>query len=166
MVNEGIKGKEVRVIDADGSQLGIMSIKKAKEIALSKDLDLVNISPKASPPVCKIMDYGKYCFEISKKEKESRKNQKAVEIKEIRLSVNIGNHDFETKLNHAKKFLNGGQRIKVILKFKGREMMHINLGENLINKFIDGCSEVGSVEKRPKVEGRSLICYLVPRQAK
>lgn len=166
MVNERIKSKEVRVIDSDGSQLGIMSMKEAREIALSKDLDLVNISPKATPPVCKIMDYGKYCFEISKKEKEFRKNQRVIEVKEIRLSVNIGNHDFDTKLNHAKKFLNGGHRIKVIVKFKGREMMHINLGEDLINKFIEACSEVGSVEKQPKMEGRNLTCYLVPRQTK
>lgn len=166
MVNEEIRAKEVRVIDSDGTQLGIMSIKQAREIAISKDLDLVNISPKAVPPVCKIMDYGKYCFEIAKKEKESRKNQRIVEIKEIRLSVNIGAHDFNTKLNHAQKFLKSGHRIKIAVKFKGREMMHQNLGEDLINKFIDSCCEFGSVEKKPKIEGRNLVCFVIPKQSK
>lgn len=166
MVNEGIRVKEVRVIDSDGSQLGIMPVKQAREIAFSKELDLVNISPKATPPVCKIMDYGKYCFEIAKKEKEARKNQRVVEIKEIRLSVNIGAHDFNTKLTHAQKFLKTGHRIKIVVKFKGREMMHQNLGEDLINRFVESCSEFGSVEKPPKIEGRNLICFVAPKQSK
>ncbi|MBP0979762.1 MAG: translation initiation factor IF-3 [Oscillospiraceae bacterium] len=166
MVNEGIRVKEVRVIDSDGSQLGIMPVKQAREIAFSKELDLVNISPKATPPVCKIMDYGKYCFELAKKEKEARKNQRVVEIKEIRLSVNIGAHDFNTKLNHAQKFLTSGHRIKIAVKFKGREMMHQNLGEDLIKKFVDSCSEYGSVDKPPKIEGRNLICFVAPKQSK
>ncbi len=166
MINEGIKSKEVRVIDSNGAQLGIMSIKQAREIALSKELDLVNISPKSNPPVCKIMDYGKYCFEIAKKEKEARKNQKTFEIKEIRLSINIGEHDFNTKVNHALKFLKNGHRIKVTLKFKGREMMHTNLGKELIDKFATACDDFGTIDKKAKMEGRNLICYILPKQTK
>lgn len=166
MINEAIKSKEVRVIDSDGTQLGIMPIRQAKDIATSKDLDLVNISPNSNPPVCKIMDYGKYCFEISKKEKESRKNQKTFEVKEIRLSVNIGEHDFNTKVAHALKFLKNGHRTKITLKFKGREMMHTNLGEELIQKFVEACSDLGNIDKKPKIEGRNLICYILPKQTK
>lgn len=141
-----------------------MSIREAKKIADSKELDLVSISPKATPPVYKIMDYGKYCFEISKKEKEARKNQRVIEVKEIRLSINIGNHDFETKVNHAQKFLKSGHRIKVTVKFKGREMMHTSLGNDLIDKFVKSCFDFGVIDKQPKMEGRSLICYILPKQ--
>ena len=112
------------------------------------------------------MDYGKYCFEISKKEKEARKNQRIAEVKEIRLSVNIGSHDFDTKLSHAMKFLKGGHRIKIIVKFKGREMVHVDLGEKLINRFIESCNSLGAIEKQPKLEGRNLVCFLTPKPTK
>ena len=166
IANDNNRSKEVRVIDSDGSQLGLMTLKKAREIATSKNLDLVNISPKADPQVFKIMDYGKYCFELAKKEKEYRKNQRLIEIKEIRLSVNIGAHDFETKVNHAVKFLKNGNRIKVSVKFKGREMVHQHLGSELIQKFIKACDEFGNPEKAPKMEGRNLICVILPKPIK
>lgn len=165
-MNENNRAKEVRVIDADGSQLGLMSIRKARELAASKNLDLVNVSPKADPQVFKIIDYGKYCFELAKKEKEYRKNQRLIEIKEIRLSVNIGTHDFETKVNQAVKFLKNGHRIKVSVRFKGREMVHQHLGSELMQKFIKACDEFGTSEKAPKMEGRNLIGIMLPKPMK
>lgn len=143
-----------------------MLTKQAREIAFSKELDLVNISPKATPPVCKIMDYGKYCFDVAKKEKEARKNQRVIEIKEIRLSINIGSHDFNTKVKHAQKFLANGHRTKITVKFKGRELMHTNLGSELIKKFIEACSDFGTMEKQPKMEGRNMVCFVLPKQTK
>lgn len=166
LINEEIKGKEVRVIDSDGSQLGIITVKEAQDIAISKNLDLVNIAPLANPPVCKIMDYGKYRFEISKKEKEAKKNQKIVDIKELRLSVNIYVNDFNTKVEHAKKFLKAGNRVKVAIRFRKREIMHTQLGDSLMSKFAESCSEFGIVEKQPKMEGRSMIMYIASKLSK
>ena len=166
LINEDIRDKEVRVIDSDGSQLGIMSSKDALKLALSKNLDLVKIAPQAVPPVCRIMDYGKYRFEQAKREKEARKNQKVIEVKEIRLSLNIDTHDFETKVNHARKFLQGGNKVKVALRFRGREMAHTNMGNGIMEKFAQACSDVGSVDKMPKMEGRSMVMFIAAKPAK
>lgn len=166
LINEEIRDKEIRVIDSDGSQLGIIASKDALKIAMEKNLDLVKIAPQAVPPVCRIMDYGKYRFEQAKRDKEAKKNQKVIEIKEIRLSLNIDTHDFETKLNHAKKFLTSGNKVKVSIRFRGREMAHPELGEEIIKDFAESCSDVGNVEKTPKMEGRSMMMFLSPKAAK
>ena len=166
LINEDIRDKEVRVIDSDGSQLGIMSSKDALKLALSKNLDLVKIAPQAVPPVCRIMDYGKYRFEQAKREKEARKNQKVIEVKEIRLSLNIDTHDFETKVNHARKFLQSGNKVKVALRFRGREMAHTNMGIGIMEKFAQACSDVGNVDKMPKMEGRSMVMFIAAKPAK
>ena len=163
-INDGIKFKEVRVIGSDGSQLGIMPTAKAIEIAYSKDLDLVNISPNAVPPVCKIMDYGKYRFEQTKREKDAKKNQKIIEIKEIRLiGVGIDTHDFETKAKHAMKFLQAGNKVKFSIRFRGRELGHPEIGLDLMNRFAESCSEVGNVEKAAKMEGRNMLMFMAPK---
>lgn len=166
LINEEIRDKELRVIDADGQQLGIMSSRDALKIASDKNLDLVKIAPQATPPVCRIMDYGKYRFELAKKEKEARKNQKIVEIKEIRMSLNIDTHDFETKASHAKAFLTDGDKVKVTVRFRGREMAHTELGNGLLARFAELCSEISTVEKRPKLEGRSMALFLAPKPIK
>lgn len=166
LINEEIRDKEIRVIGAEGEQLGIMSSKDALRLATEKNLDLVEIAPKAVPPVCRIMDYGKYRFEQAKKEKESRKNQKVIEVKEIRLSLNIDTHDFETKLNHAKKFLTAGNKVKVSIRFRGREMAHPELGEVIVKKFAESCSDVANVDKLPKLEGKSMVMFLSAKNAK
>ena len=163
MINDEIRDKEVRLIDSDGSQLGIVSSKDAKQIAYEKNLDLVKIAPKATPPVCRIMDYGKYKFEAAKKEKEARKNQKTVDVKEIRLSPSIDDHEFNTKLNHAIKFLKGGDRVKVSVRFRGRELHHAQLGEEILKKFAAGVEEVGTVDKMPKLEGRFMNMFVSPK---
>ena len=154
------------MIDADGSQLGIMSSRDAQRVAAEKNLDLVKIAPQAVPPVCRIMDYGKYRFEQAKREKEARKNQKVVEIKEERLSLNIDTNDFNTKVNHALRFLKDGNKVKVSLRFRGREMAHQQLGDTLMTRFAEACAELGSVEKIPKLEGRSMIMFLAPKALK
>lgn len=164
-INEEIREKEVRVIGPDGNPLGIMSSKEALQIAQRENLDLVNISPKAVPPVCKIMNYGKYRFEQAKREKEAKKKQKTVEIKEIRLSLKIDTHDFETKVNQAKKFLEHGDRVKVAIRFRGREMAHPELGNATIKRFADACADVGVIDKLPKMEGRSLIMFISAKPA-
>ncbi len=164
MINEEIREKEVRLIDADGSMLGIMPVKEAQKLANQKNLDLVKIAPQAAPPVCKIMDYGKYMFELAKKEKEARKNQKVISIKEVRLSPNIEDHDFDFKLKNAHKFLVDGDKVKVSVKFRGREMNHTSLGTEVLEKFAEGIKEVGIVERRPKLEGKSMIMILNPKQ--
>ena len=166
LINEEIRDKEIRVIDSDGSQLGILSAKEALKIATEKNLDLVKIAPQAVPPVCRIMDYGKYRFEQAKKEKEAKKNQKVIEIKEIRLSLSIDTHDFETKLNHARKFLESGNKVKVSIKFKGREMAHPEMGEVIVKKFADSCSDIANIDKMPKLEGRSMVMFLSAKNAK
>ena len=165
-INEGIKFKEVRVIDADGSQLGILPIAKALDAAYAKDLDLVNISPNAQPPVCKIMDYGKYRFEQAKREKEAKKNQKTFEIKEIRLGLSIDTHDFETKGNHAIRFLKDGDKVKVSIRFRGRELGHPEIGYDTMERFAQYCAEVSSVEKAAKMEGRNMLMFLAPKSGK
>lgn len=163
LINEEIKDKEVRLIDADGSPLGILGIKDAQKLANSKHLDLVKIAPQAVPPVCKIMDYGKFKFEQAKREKEARKNQHVVNIKEIRISLSIDNHDLETKINHVTKFLKSGDKVKVSIRFKGREISHSSLGEVLLQKFADSVSELGTVEKKPKLEGKTMAMFLSPK---
>ena len=165
-INEEIRDKEIRVIDVDGAQLGIMSAKDAQKIAFEKNLDLVKIAPQATPPVCKIMDYGKYCFEQTKREKEARKNQKVVDIKEIRMFSTIDTHDFNTKVNQAVKFLKSGDKLKVSVRFRKRAIAHPQLGEELLQRFKEACSEAGVVEKPIKMEGRSLVMFVSPKPSK
>ena len=165
-INEEIKDKELRVVSAEGEQLGIMSAADALRIAEEKNLDLVKIAPMAKPPVCKVMDYGKYRFEQSKREKEARKNQRIVEIKEIRLSANIDTHDFNTKVGHAKRFLADGNKVKVSIRFRGREMAHTNLGLETMDNFARAVAEEASVEKPAKLEGRQMLMFLAPKSAK
>jgi len=162
-INEEIRDKEVRLIDSDGGQLGIVSTEKAMEIALEKKLDLVMISPTANPPVCKILDYGKYRYELQKKEKEAKKKQKTTQIKEIRLSPSIEAHDLTVKANNAIKFLKELDKVKVSLRFKGRERGYTDVGIVVMNKFADAVSEFGIVEKKPEFEGRSMIMILTPK---
>jgi len=164
MINEQIRDKEVRLIDADGTMLGIMTSKDAQVLANSKSLDLVKIAPQAVPPVCRIMDYGKYMFELAKKEKEARKNQKVVSIKEVRLSASIEDHDFEFKVKNAVKFLKDGDKVKVSVKFRGREMNYTALGEQVLEKFAEAVKEVGTLEKKPKLEGRNMLMIINPKQ--
>ncbi|MBC8558554.1 translation initiation factor IF-3 [Fumia xinanensis] len=166
LINEEIREREVRVVDADGSQLGIMPTKQALSLAIEKGLDLVDIAPQATPNVCRIMDYGKYRYEQAKREKEARKNQKTVEVKEVRMSMNIDTHDFETKINQANKFLKGGDKVKVSVRFRGREMAHTDLGRDLLDRFKDACAEFGAVDKPAKMEGRSLAIFMSPKIAK
>ncbi len=159
-MNDAIRDKEIRVIDDDGSQLGIMSSAAALERATSKNLDLVKIAPMASPPVCKIMDYGKYRFEQQKREKEQRRNQHVTELKEIRLSANIDIGDFNTKLSHARKFLEAGDKVKCSIRFRGREMSHTNLGADVMLRFAKELEDVAQAEKNPKLEGRSMTMIM------
>lgn len=160
LINESIREKEIRVIDADGSQLGVISTRDALQKALDGDMDLVMISPNAEPPVCKIMDYGKYRFEQAKREKDAKKKQKVVEIKEIRMGLNIDTHDLETKVGQTVKFLKQGNKVKVAVRFRGREMAHRDLGFSLIAKFQELCAEYGTADKPAKMEGRSLVVIL------
>ena len=165
-LNEEIRDKEIRLIGAAGEQLGIMAPVSALKIADEQGLDLVKISPQATPPVCKLMNYGKFRFEQSKKEKEARKNQHVVEIKEIRMSPGIDIGDFNTKLRNAQKFLADGNRVKVSVRFRGREMAHTNLGEKLLMDFAASCSEIAGMEKNPKLEGRFMAMFLTPKNSK
>lgn len=154
------------MIGADGSQLGIMSAAKALEMASAKNLDLVKIAPQAVPPVCKIMDYGKYRFEQAKREKEARKNQRVVDIKEVRLSLNIDTHDFNTKVTHAQRFIKSGDKVKVSIRFRGREMGHPELGTEIMKRYAEACQEFAVVEKPAKLEGRSMLMFLAPKPNK
>ena len=165
-INEEIRDKEVRVISADGGQIGIMSAKEALALAEKSNLDLVKIAPGANPPVCKIMDYGKFRFEQAKREKEAKKNQKVMEIKEVRLSLNIDTGDFNTKANHATRFLRDGNKVKVSIRFRGREMAHTEHGIDVMQRFAEACAEFGNVEKAAKLEGRSMLMFLVPKASK
>lgn len=165
-INEEIRDKELRVVAADGELIGIMSAAEALKIAEERNLDLVKIAPQAKPPVCKIMDYGKYRFEQTKREKEARKNQRIIEVKEIRLSLNIDTHDFETKVNHARRFLEAGNKVKVSIRFRGREMAHPENGLSTMKDFADACTEFSSVEKPAKLEGRSMLMFLAPKTKK
>ena len=165
-LNEEINDKEVRLIGAEGEQLGIMSSDEALNIADERGLDLVKISPQAVPPVCKLMNYGKFRFEQSKREKEAKKNQHVVEIKEIRMSPGIDVGDFNTKLKNAQKFLADGNRVKVSVRFRGREMAHTEIGKTLLEKFAEQCAEVSTMEKSAKMEGRNMSIFLAPKAAK
>lgn len=165
-INEEIQDKEIRLIGDDGTQLGIMSAEEALDIAYDKNLDLVKIVPNSNPPVCKIMDYGKFRFEQSKREKETKKNQKVIEVKEIRMSPGIGINDFNTKLKNSLKFLADGDRLKVSVRFRGREMTHTEIGEELLNRFAEQCAEVAVVNKPAKLEGRYMTMFLSPKNAK
>ena len=164
-INEEIRDKEVRVIGADGSQMGIMSADKALKLAEEANLDLVKIAPTAVPPVCRVMDYGKYRFEQQKKEKENKKNQKVVETKEVRLSINIDTNDFNTKVNQANKFLKNGDKVKVSIRFRGREMAHSKLGLDVMERFGQAI-EGGTIEKAAKLEGRNMLMFIAPAHNK
>ena len=164
MINEQIRDKEVRLIGADGEQLGIMSSRDAQKLAEEAGLDLVKIAPTAKPPVCKIIDYGKYRYEQARKEKEAKKKQKTVELKEIRLSPNIEANDLNTKINAAKKFIAKGDKVKVTLRFRGREMAHMNQSKYILDDFAESLADVAVVEKAPKVEGRSIGMVLAEKR--
>ena len=166
MINEQIRDKEVRVIGEEGQQLGIMSSRDAMKLAKDAGLDLVKIAPTAKPPVCKIIDYGKYRFEMQKKEKEAKKNQKVIELKEIRLSLNIDTNDFNTKVNQAAKFLQQGHKVKVSIRFRGREMAHTSLGIDVEQRFAQALEGKAVVDKQPKLEGRSMMMFLSPSPTK
>ena len=161
--NEQIRDREVRLIGSDGAQLGIMSADEALRIAAEREMDLVKISPGSNPPVCKIMDYGKFRFEQAKKDKEAKKNQRIIEIKEIRMSPGIGENDFNTKLKNAQKFLNDGDRVKASVRFRGREMAHTDIGAELLKNFADKCAEIANMDKAPKLEGRNMSMFLSPK---
>ncbi|KRQ87339.1 Translation initiation factor IF-3 [Caloramator mitchellensis] len=164
LINEEIREKEVRLIDSDGSQLGIVATKEALKLAEQKQLDLVLIAPQAKPPVCKIMDYGKFAYEQQKKEKEAKKKQKVINIKEMRITPNIDEHDLNVKAKNTEKFLKDGDKVKVTVKFRGREAEHSHLGEEVLRRFFEKVSEVGVIEKEPKLEGKSMIMILSPKK--
>lgn len=163
LINEEIQVKEVRLIGNDGEQLGIIPTNEALDIAFEKNADLVMIAPTSNPPVCKIMDYGKYRFEQAKREKEAKKNQRIIEVKEIRMSPGIGENDFNVKLRNGQKFLNDGDRLKVTVRFRGREMAHTNIGEQLLKSFAAKCEEIATMDKNPKLEGRNMSMFLSPK---
>ncbi|MDQ1911696.1 translation initiation factor IF-3 [Paenibacillus sp. GD4] len=163
MINDEIRAKEVRLIGSDGEQLGIKPIREALQLALDANMDLVNVAPTAKPPVCRIMDYGKYRYEMQKKEKEARKNQKVVEMKEVRLSATIDEHDFQTKLRNVVKFLNDGDKVKLSVRFRGREIAHAEIGQRQLERMATEVEELSVVERKPKLEGRSMIMILSPK---
>ena len=165
-MNEEIRDREVRVIDQNGEQLGVQPIRKALELAEEAGLDLVKIVPTAKPPVCKLMDYDKYRYEQAKKEREIRRNQKVVSIKEVQLSATIEENDIQTKAKAAVKFLQGGDKVKVSVRFRGREVTHASLGQDLLHRFAELCSECSTVEKQPKLEGRQMLMFLAPAKDK
>ncbi|WP_418792566.1 translation initiation factor IF-3 [Phosphitispora sp. TUW77] len=163
-INEEIRGKEVRLISMEQEQLGIVPVKEALRMAQELELDLVEIAPNAKPPVCRIMDFGKYKYEQSKREKEARKKQKIISVKEVKVRPNIEDHDLDVKTKNALKFLKEGDKVKVTLMFRGREMAHAELGKLLLKKVADATEEVANVERQPKVEGRNMIMILAPKQ--
>lgn len=164
MINGQIRDREVRLVGENGEQLGIMSSREALRIAEEADLDLVKIAPKAQPPVCKIVDYGKYRYEQTRREKEAKKKQKTVELKEVRLSPNIDTNDLNTKVNNAKKFITKGNRVKVTLRFRGREMAHVQHSKHILDEFAEKVSDIAVVERAPKLEGRQMMMFLAKRQ--
>ena len=164
MINEQIRDKEVRVIAENGDQLGVMPVKEAMKLAQEAELDLVKIAPKAQPPVCKIIDYGKYRYELARKEKEAKKKQKTVEVKEVRISPNIDTNDLNTKVNNAKKFIAKGNKVKVTLRFRGREMAHMQQSKHILDDFAEMLAEVAVVEKPSKLEGRSMSMVLTEKR--
>ena len=161
-INEEIRSSKVRLIDDEGEQIGVIPIKEALKMAEDKHLDLVNVAPNAKPPVCKILDYGKYKYDALKKEKEAKKNQKVINVKEIRLSPNIEKHDLEVKANQASKFLSNENRVKVSVRFRGRELGHKDLGKEVLDKFYELTKDVGQIEKKPSMEGRMMIMFMGP----
>ena len=164
MINEQVRDREVRVISSNGEQLGIMSSKEAMKLAREAELDLVKIAPNAKPPVCKIIDYGKYRYELARKEKEAKKKQKTIDVKEVRLSPNIDKNDLNTKINHARKFLSKGDKVKVTLRFRGRELAHVNSSMVILEEFAEQLLDVAVVDKQPKFEGRSMIMFLTEKR--
>ncbi|KOO46870.1 translation initiation factor IF-3 [Priestia koreensis] len=166
MVNEGIRAREVRLIDQNGEQLGIKSKQEALEIASRVNLDLVMVAANAKPPVCRIMDYGKFRYEQQRKDREARKNQKVINLKEVRLSPTIDEHDFNTKLRNAIKFLEKGDKVKASIRFKGRAITHKEIGQRVLDRFSAACTEVGTIESAPKMEGRSMFLVLAPKNEK
>ena len=164
MINGQIRDKEVRVIAENGDQLGVMPVKEAMKLAQEAELDLVKIAPKAQPPVCKIIDYGKYRYELARKEKEAKKKQKTVEVKEVRISPNIDTNDLNTKVNNAKKFIAKGNKVKVPLRFRGREMAHMQQSKHILDDFAEMLAEVAVVEKPAKLEGRSMSMVLTEKR--
>ena len=164
MINEQIRDREVRLISQDGEQLGIMSAREAMKIAMEAELDLVKIAPGAKPPVCKIIDYGKYKYEQTRKEIEAKKKQRTVEIKEVRLSPNIDKNDLNTKVNNARKFISKGNKVKVTLRFRGREMAHVQQSRHILDDFAELLSDIASVEKAPKLEGRNMSMVLTEKR--
>ncbi|MDE6904385.1 MAG: translation initiation factor IF-3 [Lachnospiraceae bacterium] len=164
MINEQIRDKEIRLIGENGEQLGIMSAREAMKLAEEAELDLVKIAPTAKPPVCKIIDYGKYRYELARKEKEAKKKQKVVEVKEIRMSPNIESNDLNTKMNAAKKFLEKGNKVKVTLRFRGREMAHMQSSRHILDDFAESLADAAVIEKAPKVEGRSISMVLTEKK--
>ncbi len=164
MINEQIRDREIRLIGVNGEQLGIMSSREAMKLAEEENLDLVKIAPTAKPPVCKIIDYGKYRYELARKEKEARKKQKVVEVKEIRMSPNIESNDLNTKMNAAKKFLEKGNKVKVTLRFRGREMAHMQSSRHILDDFAESLADTAVVEKAPKIEGRSISMVLTEKK--
>ena len=166
LINDQIKVKEVRVIGEDGEAIGVMATEKALDLAYDRGYDLVLMAAQATPPVCRIMDYGKYRFERDKKEKEAKKKQQTIEIKEIQLSCRIDTHDFETKLKHAQRFLGEGNKVRVVMRFKGREMSHVAIGQEVMTKFIEECKELGASDKAPVLDGRFMSITLTPLKFK
>ena len=163
MINEEIRDREVRVVDQNGEQLGVMSSREALALAEERQLDLVKIAPQARPPVCKLMDYGKYRFEQSKKEREFRKNQKVITVKEVRLSATIEDHDIDVKVKNAIKFLKDGNKVKVTIRFRGRQITHSEIGRQVMNEFAERVREYGVVDKAPQIEGRNMIMFVSPK---
>ncbi|MDX1655374.1 MAG: translation initiation factor IF-3 [Candidatus Competibacteraceae bacterium] len=163
-VNDEITGREVRLIDQDGEQVGVVPLARAKQIAEDAELDLVEVSPTAKPPVCRIMDYGKYKFEQSKKQSEARKKQKQIQVKEVKFRPGTDEGDYQVKLRNLVRFLNEGDKAKVTLRFRGREMVHQDLGLKLLNRIEEDLTELGSVEQRPKMEGRQMIMIVAPKK--
>ncbi|MYL41557.1 MULTISPECIES: translation initiation factor IF-3 [Virgibacillus] len=161
-VNEKIRAREVRLIDANGDQLGVKSRQEALDIAQTRNLDLVLVAPNAKPPVCRIMDYGKYRFEQQKKEKEARKKQKVINVKEVRFTPGIGDHDFETKLKQARKFLTKGDKVKAAVRFRGRAITHKDLGREVLDRFAEEVKDIATIETKPKMEGRNMFMMLAP----
>ncbi len=165
-INEEIKAKEVRVVGPDGEAIGVMPIEEALNQAYDQGYDLVLMAPQAVPPVCRIMDYGKYRFERDKKEKEAKKKQQVIELKEIQLSCRIDTHDFDTKLRHAKRFLTEGNKVRVVMRFKGREMSHVAIGQEIMTRFQEACAELGNVDKAPVLDGRFMSMVITPLKFK
>ncbi len=160
MINEKIRDKEIRLIGQEGEQLGIMSSREAMKLAREAGLDLVKVAPTAKPPVCKIIDYGKYRYEMARKEKEAKKKQRTMEVKEVRLSPNIDTNDLNTKANQARKFISKGDKVKVTLRFRGREMAHVNYSKQILDAFYEKLEDVAVIDKAPKMEGRSMVMFL------